>query len=73
MYRKTDPVKVFAIALAAAVMTALPSHKRSVNAAEDCLLFPQFAEAAAAERGELTEGETVYAFRIAELWEKLFG
>ena len=77
MYKKIDCLKVSAMGLAAAVMISLPSHgyEGCRGAVKGCLLFPQFAEAASSERevsGEaVRDGEVVYAFRIAELWDKL--
>ena len=77
MYKKTDHLKVLAAGLAAAVILSLPSHGYEGRSAavKSCLLFPQFAEAASSERADpgslRSEGEIVYAFRIAEIWNKL--
>ena len=75
MYRYIDFIRIIAIALAAAVISSLSSHGfEGASAVKDCLLFPQFAEAAAADRSLPTDGsEIVYSFRIAELFEELFG
>ena len=74
MYKYIDFLRIIAIALAAAVVTSLSSHGyEGASAVNGCLLFPQFAQAAAADRSQPTDGsEIVYSFRIAELFEELF-
>lgn len=76
MFGKFDFVKIAAAGLALAVAVSLPLHEYEPQAAKGCLLFSQFAEAAALDREGIEtdkDAEVVYTFRIAELWEKLFG
>ena len=74
MYRYTDLLQLLAVSIAAAVVFSLTSHdRREPEAVKNCLLFPQFTQAAAADRDSITDGEEfVYSFRIVELFEEFF-
>ena len=74
MYRYIDVLRIIAAGLAAAVVLSLSSQgKEDPAAVRNCLLFPQFSQAAAADRSSpLDDGEIVYSFRIVELFEGLF-
>lgn len=74
MYRYIDLLRLLAIGLAAAIVISLSSNeKRDPEAVRNCLLFPQFTQAASADRDSPLDGEEiVYTFRIAELFEEFF-
>ena len=74
MYRYIDFLRILAIGLAAAVIMTLSDHKAGVSGAiNECVLFPQFAAAASADKGVPTDGEDiVFSFKIAELIESIF-
>ncbi len=69
MYRYIDLIRIIAVGLAAAVIMSLTERKADEGGAlKECILFPQFAAAAAADKGEPTDGEEiVFSFKIAEL------
>ena len=74
MYRYIDLAKITAAGLAAAVLLSIPSRiAQGTEAMKNCLFFPQFTAAAAADRNVPTDGEDItYSFRIIELLERLW-
>ena len=74
MYRYIDAIRIIASGLAAAVLLAAASHDTEKSAAaKNCLFFPQFTQAAAADRSSPLDSEDItYSFRIFEILQRLW-